>query len=74
VEPVHHATEESRWDFRVTIVFRDVEAAHASPDDEPILKRLFPDRATFDREEQRRFGILEGHWDVPVKTLDLTKK
>lgn len=71
VEPVYHASEESRWDYRVTIVFRDVNAAHSTPDDEPIVKRLFPDQEAFKREEQRRFEILEAHWDVPVKPVAL---
>ena len=26
---------------------------------------------TFTREEQRRFEILDAHWDLPVKTMDL---
>jgi hypothetical protein len=25
------------------------------------------------REEQRRFEILDAHWDLPVKTVDLDK-
>jgi hypothetical protein len=26
------------------------------------------------REEQRRFEILDGHWDLPIKTVDLDGK
>jgi len=26
------------------------------------------------REEQRRFEVLDAHWDVPVKTVDLDAK
>ena len=73
VAPRYHATEDGRWDYRVTIVFRSVQAAHESPDLEPILKQLYPDRALFEREEQRRFEILEAHWDVPITRLDLTR-
>jgi hypothetical protein len=29
---------------------------------------MYPDKTTFDKEEQRRFAILEAHWDVPVQT------
>jgi hypothetical protein len=32
---------------------------------------LYPDRARFDKEEQRRFEILDAHWDVPLNELDL---
>ena len=37
------------------------------------VRRLFPDQETFKHEEQRRFEILAGHWDVPVVTVDLTR-
>ena len=73
VAPRYHATEDGRWDYRVTIVFRNVQAAHESPDLEPILKQLYPDRPLFEREEQRRFEILDAHWDVPITRVDLTR-
>jgi hypothetical protein len=31
-----------------------------------MIKQLWPDQATYEREEQRRFEILLAHWDVPV--------
>ena len=37
-------------------------------------KKLFPDQQTFDKEEQRRFELLLGHWDVPVRTVKLEDK
>ena len=41
----------------------------------PLLKKqLFPDQETYVREEQRRFAILDAHWDVPTKTVDLEGK
>ena len=30
--PQHHAGEESRWDFRITLVWKDAETAHADTD------------------------------------------
>jgi hypothetical protein len=57
-KPRYHATEEGRWDFRVTIVFRSAAAAAESSGEEEIKKQLFPDQATFQREEKRRFEIL----------------
>jgi hypothetical protein len=35
---------------------------------------LFPDKETYEHEEQQRFEILEAHWDLPVKTVDLDGK
>jgi hypothetical protein len=65
--PRYHATEESRWDYRVTIVFRSAEAAMTpNPNLKANIAALYPDQATFEREEQRRFEILDAHWDVPI--------
>jgi hypothetical protein len=72
-KPRYHATEEGRWDYRVTIVFKNMAAASDQASEEPIIKQLYPDQETFRREEQRRFEILLAHWDVPVVSVDLTK-
>jgi hypothetical protein len=73
VKPRYHATEESRWDYRVTLVFRDVAAAFDPDAEEAIKVRLFPDQATYRREEHRRFEILDAHWDVPITDVDLDR-
>lgn len=69
--PRYHAGEGTRWDFRFTIVWRDAATATADADREPIISELYPDRATFEAEEQRRFQLLEEHLDVPVVKYDL---
>jgi len=65
-KPRYHATEDGRWDFRVTIVFSSATAAAEGSGEAEIARQLFPDQETFRREEQRRFEILLAHWDVPV--------
>ncbi|MFO0892045.1 MAG: hypothetical protein U0790_23275 [Isosphaeraceae bacterium] len=71
-KPRYHATEDGRWDFKVTIVFKDVESAFApAGEEEAIKKELFPDQETFRREEARRFEILLAHWDVPITDVEL---
>jgi hypothetical protein len=42
-----------------------------APSDATIEQRLYPDQATFKKEEQRRFEILDAHWDVPLNELVL---
>ena len=70
--PRFHGTEDGRWDYRVTIVWKNAAVLHETfPEAE--LRRLYPDQETFRREEQRRFEILAAHWDVPVVRVDLTK-
>jgi hypothetical protein len=71
VAPRYHTTEDGRWDYRTTIVFKNAEIAHDNFDAASLLKQLFPDQDTYKREEQRRFEILDGHWDVPIKDVDL---
>jgi hypothetical protein len=73
-QPRYHATEDGRWDFRVTIVFKNSTVANEPSDEDALKKQLFPDQETYAREEQRRFEILEAHWDVPVKTVELEGK
>ena len=71
--PANHMTEEARWDYRVTLVFRNSTAATtANPDEAAQIRQLWPDQATFTREEQRRFELLLAHWDLPVS--DITPK
>jgi hypothetical protein len=65
--PSNHMTEDARWDYRVTIRFKNSTAATtANPDEESMIRQLWPDQETYKREEQRRFEILLAHWDLPV--------
>jgi len=72
-KPRQHSAEESRWDFRVTLVFRNIQAAFDPNLTEPYKQALYPDLEKLRREEQHRFEILLAHWDVEVQNVDLTK-
>lgn len=68
--PANHLPEEARWDYRVTIRFKNsAVATTANPAEESLIKQLWPDQDTYKREEQRRFEILLAHWDVPVTDI-----
>ncbi|HYY72141.1 MAG TPA: hypothetical protein VE778_00975 [Candidatus Bathyarchaeia archaeon] len=71
VTPRYHMTEDSRWDYRVTIVFKNAAIANDNFDSSTIIKQLYPDQETYKKEEQRRFEILDAHWDLPIKEVDL---
>ena len=72
--PAYHTTEDGRWDYRVTIRYKDsTVATTANPDEERFKKELWPDQATFAKEEQRRFEILLAHWDLPVTEITPAK-
>jgi hypothetical protein len=69
--PANHMTEDARWDYRVTIRFKNSTlATTTNPDEERMIQQLWPDQQTYKREEQRRFEILLAHWDLPV--IDIT--
>jgi hypothetical protein len=73
--PANHMTEESRWDYRVTIRFKNSTLATTSnPDEARLIKQLWPDQATYEKEEQRRFEILLAHWDLPVTDITPARK
>ena len=71
--PTYHGDGRADWTFAVAITFKDAAAFMGPSDEAAIQRRLFPGSrfATFQKEEQRRFEILDAHWDVPLNELDL---
>jgi hypothetical protein len=66
-EPGLHASEESRWDYQLIIIFKNRDAStHASE----IEMQLFRDREGFKKEENRRWELTANHWDLPIQTVD----
>lgn len=72
--PKFHSTEDGRWDFRVTIVWKNPTVTFDDFDEQALIKQLYPDQATFKKEEERRFEILLSHWDVPITSVALEDK
>ncbi len=72
--PRYHMTEDARWDYRVTIVFKNATVANEPFDEAALQRQLYPDQDAFRREEQRRFEILDAHWDLPVRAVELETK
>ncbi len=73
--PAYHTTEDGRWDYRVTIRFKNsTVATTANPAEETMIKELWPDQAKYKQEEQRRFEILAAHWDLPVTEITPKKQ
>jgi hypothetical protein len=71
VSPRYHTTEDGRWDYRVTIVFKNAGVAIDAFDEKALIKQMYPDQDTYKKEEQRRFEILDAHWDLPIKDVAL---
>lgn len=69
-EPKYHGDGRADWTFVVSITY-PTQAAMNEPHNEPeIARQLFPDQEQFRREEQRRFELLDAHWDVPLKEIE----
>lgn len=68
--PSLHTDEGSRWDYRVIIVRASADAPPGQSEGE-VAKELFPDQATFKREENRRWELTTNHWDLPIHVVNL---
>lgn len=69
--PRYHSGEDTRWDFRVILVFRTAAAAFDDQLTEPYKKELYPDQETYKKVEQHRFELLLAHWDVETDQIPL---
>ena len=68
--PAYHTTEDGRWDYRVTIRFKNSTVATTRiPTKRHSSSSFGRTRTTYKREEQRRFEILLAHWDLPVTEI-----
>ena len=66
--PRYHGDGRADWTFAVELVERP--GSTGQPTEAEIIKKLYPDQAKFRKEEQRRFELLEAHWDVPLNTVN----
>lgn len=68
--PRFHGDGRADWNVEVTITYRDWATmdAHTPAD---LIERLYPDKQRFEAEEQRRFALLDAHWDVPLEEHEL---
>lgn len=71
-EPILHSGEETRWDFKVSIVFKNAQLGVGLPDlISPLKTEVFKDLQKLDKDEQHRFELLLAHWDVMVANVEL---
>ena len=68
-KPTFHGEGRADWTFLVVIQFSGWDVLGGPSPDAEIARRLYPDQETFRKEEQRRFEILDAHWDVPLTAV-----
>lgn len=71
VKPILHSSEDSRWDFKVTLIFKNAALAFDPNLTTPYKASLYPDAAKLVKDEQYRFSLLLAHWDVMVEGIKL---
>ena len=70
-KPKLHSGEDTRWDFKVTLVFKNAKLAFDEDLTTPYKKQLYTDADKLTKEEQHRFELLVTHWDVMVDKIEL---
>ncbi|HJS53004.1 MAG TPA: hypothetical protein VJ765_00630 [Chitinophagaceae bacterium] len=70
-KPKLHSGEDTRFDFKVTLVFKNEKLAFDPNLTEPYKKQLYPDLEKLKKDEQHRFGLLIAHWDVMIEKISL---
>ena len=70
-KPRYHSGEDTRWDFKVSIVFKTAALAFDENLTTPYKKQLYPDAEKLVKDEQHRFELLIAHWDVMTESIEL---
>jgi len=70
-KPKLHSGEDTRFDFKVTIVFKNEKLAFDPNLTKQYERQVYPDLEKLKKEEQQRFGLLIAHWDVMIDKIDL---
>ncbi len=72
-KPKVHSGEDTRWDFKVTIIFKNADLAFDHALTDQYKKQLYPDLPKLMKEEKYRFELLLAHWDVMTEKIELDK-
>jgi len=70
-KPKLHSGEDTRFDFKVTLVFKNEKLAFDPNLTKQYEKQLYPDLEKLKRDEQHRFELLIAHWDVMIEKIEL---
>jgi hypothetical protein len=70
-KPKLHSGEDTRFDFKVTIVFKNEKLAFDPTLTKQYEKQVYPDLEKLKKDEQHRFELLIAHWDVMIEKIEL---
>ncbi len=72
-KPMMHSSEDSRWDFKVAVTYKNSSLGLSHGLTDAYKKQLYPDLDRLAKDEQHRFELLLAHWDVMTEKVDLSK-
>jgi len=70
-KPKLHSGEDTRWDFKVILVFKNAKLAFDPDLTTPHKQQLYPNLDKLAKDEQHRFELLLAHWDVMIDKVEL---
>jgi len=70
-KPKLHSGEDTRFDFKVTLVFKNEKLAFDPNLTKQYEKQLYPDLEKLKKDEQHRFELLIAHWDIMIEKIEL---
>ena len=70
-KPMLHSGEDTRWDFKVTIIYKNAATGLDHGLTDQYKKQLYPDLEKLKKDEQHRFELLLAHWYVMTEKVDL---
>ena len=70
-KPKEHSGEDTRWDFKVTVVYKNAALALQHSITDLYKKELYPDLQKLAKDEQYRFTLLIAHWDIFTEKIEL---
>jgi hypothetical protein len=65
--PNYHTGEDTRWEYRIVVAYKNLASSRYGRE---VTKQLFPDQATLNREDNRRWELVEAHHDLPIRIID----
>ena len=60
-KPNMHSGEDTRWDFKVTIVFKNPDKAFDAHLTDPYKKLIYPNTNQLKNDQQQQFALLIAH-------------
>ena len=70
-KPMLYSGEDTRWDFKVTVVYKNAILGLDHDVTDQYKKQLFPNLDKLNKDEKYRFELVLAHWDVLTEKIEL---